>query len=194
MGNSDKSPGAVTLLLRQARKGDRRALEQLVPLVYDELRRLASHHMQGERRDHTLQATALVHEAYARLIGTTTPWEDRAQFFKAAAGAMKRVLVDHARARNSAKRGGDLARMTLEGLVLDSGETAPDILELDLALKRFRVEHRRSCDVVELHFFGGLSYDEIARVIEFSPATVDRDMRFGRAWLKNELSSRNTGG
>jgi RNA polymerase sigma factor (TIGR02999 family) len=188
------SPGEVTRLLAECREGKAGALDRLMPLVYGELRRLAAHYMRGERKEHTLQPTALVHEAYGRLVGQEITWRDRAQFFKAAAQSMRRILVDHARAKRSAKRGGGQPGRPLDEAVdvvtvAGGGELSrADLVDLDRALARLGRQDARKARVVELHFFGGLSFDEVARTLEISKATVDRDMRFARAWLREALT------
>jgi len=188
-----QSPREVTRLLAECREGKPGALDRLMPFVYDELRRLASHYMSGERRGHTLQPTALVHEAYARLVGLDITWRDRAQFFGAAAQAMRRILVDHARAQRSAKRGGGAPRQPLDyavevAAVVDRGDLpAADLVDLDRALAALERQDARKARVVELHFFGGLSFDEIGKALDVSKATVDRDMRLARAWLREAL-------
>lgn len=179
----------VTRLLVECRGGDEKALEALLPIVYDELRRLASHYMKSERQGHTLQPTALVHEAYAKLVVLDMGWRDREQFFKAAAQAMRRILVDHARAKRSAKRGGGVAPLSLEEVAVAPGSApAADLLDLDRALSDLATRDQRKAGVIELHYFGGLSFDEIAKALGISRATVDRDMRMARAWLHAALS------
>ena len=179
----------VTRLLVECRGSDEEALEALLPIIYDELRRLASHYMKGERQGHTLQPTALVHEAYAKLVVLDVDWRDRVQFFKAAAQAMRRILVDHARAKRSVKRGGGVPPLSLEEIVVAPGsEPAADLLDLDRALSDLAARDERKGHVVELHYFGGLSFDEIAKTLGISRATVDRDMRMARAWLYAALS------
>lgn len=162
-------------------------MAQVVPLVYGELHRLASLHMRRERGGHTLQPTALVHEAYARLAGSDLTLQDRKHFFAVASRAMRRILVDHARSRGSLKRGAGAARVPLDEAI-DVPETSPEeVLELNDALERLAAVDERKARVVELHYFGGLSYDEIAEVEEVSAATVDRDLRFAKAWLQAAL-------
>jgi len=187
VGQSPDREG-FTRLLQKCGQGDSAAMDRLMPLVYDELRRLAQSCLQNERADHTLQATALVHESYARLVGTEVAWSDRAQFFKAAAGSMRRVLVDYARARRSAKRGGERVRVSLSEVTSGSDGEFADLVDLNDALEALEQKDPRKVRVVELHFFVGLGYEEIARVLEISPATVDRDMRFAKAWLKSRLT------
>lgn len=181
---------AVTQLLGEWRSGDREALDRLTPLVYDELRRLARRYLQGERAGHTLQATGLVNEAFIRLAGTDVPWQDRAHFFAVAARMMRRILIDHAKARNSAKRGGGVHRTSYDdGRVADDAPPV-DIIEIDEAIDRLAAIDERKADIVVLHFFGGLTYDEIAEALGVSPATVDRHLRLGKAWLHNEVAGK----
>jgi RNA polymerase sigma factor (TIGR02999 family) len=175
----------VSELLLTWRNGDRGALDRLIPLVHDELRRLAEQCMRGERPGHTLQPTALVHEAYLRLIGSEIAWQDRAHFFAVAATTMRRVLVDHARAKGRAKRSG--RPVSLEDSLLVAPDRADDLLVVDDALDRLTLQDARAARVVELHFFGGLTYEETAEALGISAATVDRDLRFARAWLHREL-------
>lgn len=178
----------VTYLLHRWREGDRAALDELTPLLYDELRRLASGQLARERRNHTLQATEVVHEAFVRLIDTDIPWQDRAHFLAVAAQTMRRLLVDHARAKGRDKRGGDLVRVTLHPGDATAQPDGEEILTLDRALTELARRDPRAAAVVELHHFGGLTYDEAAVVLGVSPATVKRDLRVARAWLRSELN------
>jgi RNA polymerase sigma factor (TIGR02999 family) len=182
------SNSAVTQLLIKWRAGDRQALNDLIPLVYDELCRLAAGFMRDENRGHTLQPTALVHEAYLRLTEMDPAWQNRAHFFAVAARLMRRILVDHARTKQRMKRGGPGAlKVTLnENLRLSSGQNA-DILALDEAIEKLSRLDERKARIVELHYFGGLTYDETAKALQISAATVDRDLRFAKAWLFREL-------
>lgn len=192
---TDKPTGEVTQLLIDCREGKQGAIDALLPLVYDELRRLAAQYMKSERAEHTLQPTALVHEAYAKLVGLDVDWQDRVQFFKAAAQAMRRVLVDHARAKASAKRGGGSPTISLaEASLAGAPPVGADLLDLDRALDKLATIDERKAQVVELHFFGGLSFDEAGQALGISRATVDRDMRMARAWLHAELSQEAAGG
>lgn len=184
----DRSPSDVTGLLRAWRGGDRAALDELLPLVYDELRRIARRHMARERRDHTLQPTALVHEAFGRLIDATTPWEDRVHFFAVAATTMRRILVEHARKANRAKRGGGARPVTLDDAVVAATPRSPDVLALDRALDRLAGMDERKAKIVELHYFGGMTYEEGAAALGISAATFHRDLRIGRAWLQREMT------
>ena len=185
--SADRRPGhTVTDLLAASRRGDPAAFEQLLPLVYDELHAIAGRHMRGERPDHTLQPTALVHEAFLRLAGVEIPYDDRTHFIRAASQAMRRVLVDHARARNAAKRGGNL-RVTLDEAVVPQEDRIVDLLVLDDALNRLAAAEPRWARVVELRFFGGLEVTEVAAVLGISTATAKRDWQFARTWLAKAL-------
>ena len=176
----------VTALLRAWRDGDRAALDRLLPLVYDELHGLAQQCMRGERSGHTLQATALVNEAYLRLVSGPVNWQDRAHFFAMAATAMRRVLVDHARSKGRQKRAGVQVSLDESMMVLPDKED--ELLAIDEALNDLAKRDERAARVIELHYFGGLTYDETAEALGISPATVDRDLRFARAWLFRSLS------
>jgi RNA polymerase sigma factor (TIGR02999 family) len=177
----------VTQLLHQWRTGDREALDQLMPLIYDELRRLASHYMKSERPAHTLQATALVNEAYIRLVDMNVRWQDRVHFFAVAARLMRRILVDEAKSKHRAKRGGGGVRLSLDEALIVSPEPAQDIVALDDALKSLGAFDERKSQLIELHFFGGLTYDELAEALGISQATVHRELRLAKAWLYHEL-------
>lgn len=192
---TDRPSGEVTRLLVDCREGKPGAIDALMPVVYDELRRLAAHYMKSERKEHTLQPTALVHEAYAKLVGLDIEWQDRVQFFKAAAQAMRRILVDHARGKSSLKRGGgSLVQPLDETVMAEVAPPAANLLDLDRALDRLAALDQRQAQIVELHFFGGLSFEETGKALEVSRATVDRDMRMARAWLHAELSEGVSGG
>lgn len=189
MGRDLSSP--VTELLIRWRGGDRNALDALIPLVYEELRRLAQHYLQQERSDHTLQSTALVHEAYVRLVRQDLPqWQNRAHFFGVAAQLMRQILVDHARHRQAAKRGGDACRVTLDEGLLQARETEIDVILLDDALKGLAALDPQQSRIVELRFFAGLTIDDTSEVMGISPATVSRDWTSARAWLYREISRR----
>ena len=178
----------VTELLTRWSQGDDAALAELTPLVYKELRRLAHRQMGAERPDHTLQTTALVNEAYLRLADQTNPrWQNRAHFFAVAARAMRQILVSYARSQQSQKRGGGAVKVELDQAALVSPEESKEIVDLHEALERLTTLDSRKVQVVELKYFGGLTYDEIAEVLKISRVTVRRDWKFARAWLYKEL-------
>ena len=179
----------VTQLLLQWKGGNQQAVDMLVPLVYDELRRLAGRYLRGERSADTLQPTALVNEAYLRLVAQEMPdWECRSQFFGIAAHLMRQILVDHARKHRSAKRGGGAAHASLEEALAFSLEKGHDVVALDDALTALEVVDARKTKVIELRFFGGFSVEETAQALGISVATVGRDQRLAEAWLHRELS------
>jgi len=177
----------VSRLLLAWREGDEQALARLIPLVYDELHALARRHLRDERPDHTLQTTALIHEAYLRLCGADVAWEGRVHFLAVAAQTMRRILVDHARGRARAKRGGGEAPITLDDALVASPGRPDALLALDEALQRLSALDERKGRAVELHYFGGLTYDETAAALGISAATVDRELRMAKAWLYREL-------
>lgn len=178
----------ITRLLQDWRGGSQPALDLLLSRVYEELRVVAAAQLASERPDHTLQATALVHEAYVRLVDAKIPWQDRAHFFAVASGTMRRILVDHARARRAQKRGGDRVGVTLHDDILAEGSPADEFLALDEALDRLASLDARKGRTVELRYFGGLNAAEIGEVLGVAVATVQRDLRMARAWLMRELS------
>jgi RNA polymerase sigma factor (TIGR02999 family) len=178
----------VTVLLRQWSEGDANALEQLTPLVYDELHRLAHQHMRRESAGHVLQTSALINEAYLRLVDQPgIQWESRAHFFGIAARLMRRILVDDARKRNSAKRGGSLIQVPLDEVENLAQQQAANVVAVDEALRRLEAIDARQSQIVELRFFGGLSIEETAESLKISPGTVMRDWTFARAWLKSQM-------
>jgi len=180
----------VTQLLLDWRGGDQHALDALTPLVYDELRRIARRYLQRERPGHTLQSTALVNEAFLKLIDQQVSWQNRAHFFAMAAQFMRRILVDHARGRHAVKRGGEAAcKLTLDEGVAVASQRDVDVIALDTALERLAAMDEQQARIVELRFFAGLSIEETAEVLEISPATVKRDWAMARAWLFRELGS-----
>src|SRR4030095_1969182 len=180
----------VTELLAHWSEGDDDALVELTPLVYEELRRLAHHHMGDQRPDHTLQTTALVNEAYLRLADQTHPcWQNRAHFFAVAARAMRQIVVDYARSQRSQKRGGGALKVDLDEAAIISPKQSKEIVDLHEALERLDTLDSRKAQVVELKFFGGLNYDEIAGVLKIARMTVRRDWEFARLWLYTELHS-----
>ncbi len=185
---SKSSPHEVTQLLQAWSDGDAEALDQLVPLVYGELHRLARHYMGGERPGHTLQITELVNEAYVRLVDwKNVRWQNRAHFFGVAAQMMRRILVDFARSRHYAKRGGETRRVSLSEAAGVSAERGEDFIALDDALKSLAAFDARKGRIVELRFFGGLSVEETAEVLKISPRTVMREWSLAQAWLHREL-------
>ena len=183
-----KQGGTVTGLLHDWRAGNAGALDRLMPLVYAELRRQAQRAMRGERAGHTLQPTELVHEAFLRLVDADIPWEDRAHFLATAATAMRRVLLDHAKARQRQKRGGGAIQVSLADV--PAGDTAPieDFIALDTALTRLSAEDERRARLIELRYFGGLNLEESGAVLGLSTGTVHRELKLARAWLMQELS------
>jgi len=179
--------GEASALLRAWSNGDQNALDKLTPIVYDELRRLARRYMRGERTGHTLQTTALVNEAYLRLVNyKRVRWENRAHFLAVAAQLMRRILVDHARRRNL-KRGAGTPHVSLEDTAVIGGHRDEDLVALDEAMKALARFEPRKAQVVELRFFGGLSVEETAHVLQVSPPTVMRDWSTARAWLYREM-------
>jgi len=180
---------SISKLLFEVGRGNRDAETALMTQVYKELRRLARHYMRAERANHTLQPTALVNEAYLRLIGQpAVSWQDRAHFFAAAAQLMRHILVDHARARTAGKRGGIQYQVTLSEDLVAAEDRTVEVLALHEALEKLARLDKRQARVVELHFFGGLTFAEIAYVLDMSERTVKRDCQFTKAWLKLELS------
>ena len=178
----------VTDLLTRWSDGEDAALAELTPLVYEELRHLAHRQMSAERTDHTLQTTALVNEAYLRLADQTNPrWQNRAHFFAVAARAMRQIVVDYARSYQSQKRGGGALKMELDETAIVSPEESQEIVDLHEALERLGALDSRKAQVVELKYFGGLNYDEMAEVLKISSITVRRDWRFAKAWLYTQL-------
>src|SRR5262245_26427209 len=180
------SDEGVTHLLLAWREGDRGAFDRLVPMVYAELRRLAHRYMQGERSGHLLQTTALVHEAYFRLVGLDRDWEGRGHFFAVAAQVMRQILVDFARRRGAGKRGGGAVAVPLDEAAI-SLERAEELIRLDDALQALARLDERKARIVELRFFGGLTIEETAEVLGLSHATVERDLKLARAWLQREM-------
>ncbi|HEY8509533.1 MAG TPA: sigma-70 family RNA polymerase sigma factor [Steroidobacteraceae bacterium] len=179
----------VTRLLDAAGEGDREALARLYEHVYSELRQMAERGMRGERSGHTLQPTALVNEVYLRLNSGSGKWENRRHFFGAAAKAMRRILVDHARRKQAVKRGDGAERVTLADLDIAAPEEDMDVLAVNAALDRLEAEDPRLAEVVNLRFFAGMSIEETARAMDLSPATVKRDWVFARAWLCEQIES-----
>lgn len=184
----------VTELLSAWRNGDRAALDRMIPVVYEQLHRIASGHLRRERSDHTIQSTALINEAFIALSSSKVSLNDRIHFFAVASNTMRRILIDHARAAARQKRGGGALHVTLhEAEIVDPAGNST-ILELDTALTQLEQLDERKSRIIEMHYFGGLSYEEIAQVLEISPATVNRELRFSKAWLRRVISDEANGG
>lgn len=181
------SDANITQLLHDWVNGDERSLDVLTPLVYDQLHQIAARIFRGERANHTLQATALVHEAFAQLIDVEIDWQDRSHFFALAARMMRRILVDHANAKAAAKRGGVHANLPLDDVIVVSPEAGEAILDLHEALIELAEHDTRKAEILELHYFGGLTYAEMGEVLGLSSSTLDRDIRFAKAWLRAKL-------
>jgi RNA polymerase sigma-70 factor (ECF subfamily) len=190
MDEPSVSPHRVTQLLQQWSQGDNAALTELTPLVYEELHRIAHHFMEGQRPNHTLQTTALVNEAYLRLADQSNPnWQSRAHFFAVAARAMRQILVSYARSQRSKKRGRGAVKVDLDEAALVSPQESEEIVDLHEAVEQLSTLDSRKAQVVELKYFGGLNYDEIAEVLKISRITVRRDWEFAKVWLYTELHS-----
>jgi RNA polymerase sigma factor (TIGR02999 family) len=184
-----KDPSEISILLGRIATGDRNALDELMPMVYTELRAIAERQMQRENQSHSLQPTELIHEAYVRLIGSTAiQWQGHAHFMAVASTAMRRALVDHARAKKAKKRGGGGQQVSLTESLQIGENPALDLLDLEEALEELGKAHERKVQVVELLYFGGLSAREAAEVLGVTPRTVERDWRFARVWLFDRLS------
>ena len=190
MEQSGQKSKEITAMLHDWSDGKQQALDALLPLVYDELHRQAAHYLRRERAGHTLQTTALIHEAYLKLIDQReVNWQNRTHFFGIAAQAMRRILVDYAKARHREKRGGADGNLPLEAATLAvSGEREIDLEELDQALTRLAAMDKRQASIVELRYFGGLSIEETAEVLRISPATVKSDWNVAKAWLRHEIT------
>ena len=185
-----QSPIDVTSLLRKLSTGNQDVLAELIPLVYDELRRLAAYHLRQERSNHTLQATALVHEAYLRLVDQRhVDWKNRSHFFGVAAHLMRRILLMHARRIHAAKRGGSAGRVSLDEAVVFTRERSADLVTLDELLTRLAALDPQQARIVELRFFAGLSVEEVAELVGISTATVKREWAMAKAWLAREMNA-----
>lgn len=192
---TNQTSDVVNALLARARRGDDAAIAQLMPLVYDELKRIAARHMRRERPGQTIQATALVHEAYLRLLkDRARPWQNRAHFRAIAASSMRQILVERARARAAAKRGGGGARITLDEATLAVRGQDTDVESIDEALRRLARLDPRQARIVELRFFGGLTVEEAAEALDISVATLKREWSVARAWLRRELTREDARG
>lgn len=178
----------VTRLLKQWGGGNKEALDELMPVVYQQLRKLAAICLRSERTNHTLRATALVHEAYLRLVDADVAWQDRVHFFAVSARLLRRILVDHAKANHRKKRGGGAEMVEFDEAVLVGPQTSGGIVELDAALQRLAALDQRKSEIIELLCFGGLTYEEAAAALKISPATVHRELKMAKAWLHRELT------
>lgn len=184
----EPKPGEVTQLLKALREGNSSAAEDLLPLVYAELHRIASAFMHRERKDHTLQATALINEAYLRLVGEDIDWSSRSHFIGLSAHVMRRVLVDYARQHNADRRAGGLKRVEMDDNLAISPERLDEVLELDQAMDKLTAKNPRQARVVELRYFGGLSVEQIAQILDIAPRSVKRDWALARIFLFRELN------
>ena len=182
MSNND-----ITLLLQDWVAGDSSSLEKLTPLVYEHLHRLAANIFNNERPNHTMQATALVHEAFVKLVDVKANWQDRSHFYALAAKMMRRILVDHARAKHSVKRGENNKVLALEDVIVVTPEIGEEIINLHEALNTLAEDDPQKAELLELHYFGGLTYQEISDSLNISTSKLDRDMRFSKAWLRSQL-------
>jgi RNA polymerase sigma factor (TIGR02999 family) len=186
---SEDNSRSITVLLGRMKAGNKEAEAELIPLVYDELHRLARHYMRGEREGHTLQTSALVNEAYMRIMGEhRIDWKNRAHFFGVSAQIMRRILVDHARSRDAKKRGGAAQKISLENAFVYSDEQSWQVVAVHEALTKLFQWDPRQCRIVELRFFAGLNVEETAEVLALSPTTVKREFQHAKAWLYGELS------
>jgi RNA polymerase sigma factor (TIGR02999 family) len=179
----------VTQLLQQWGSGNKEALDELMPVVYEQLRKLAANCLRSERPDHTLRATALVHEAYLRLVDSEVTFQDRVHFYAVSARVLRRILVDHAKTKNRQKRGGEFEKIPLDEALVVGPQADRGIIALDDALKRLAENDQRKSDLIELIFFGGLTYDETAEALKISPATVHRELSLAKAWLHREMAA-----
>lgn len=184
---------SITRLLERWQAGDEDAFAALTPMVYQTLRRLAARHLRSESPGHTWQPTDLVHEAFLQMADADVDWNGRAHFYAVAARQMRRLLIDHARGKQRSKRGGDQIRVTLVEDSVPAQEASLDLLDLDRALEALAGQDARKAEIIELHVFGGLSYEEMAKLLDVSAATVKRDLRFARAWLTREMRADDEG-
>ncbi len=178
----------ITQLLQDWVDGDQQSLDKLTPLVYDQLHSIALQIFRGERADHTLQATALVNEAYSRLVEVDVDWQNSGHFFSLAARLMRRILVDHAKARSASKRGGGVRKLPLDDVIVVSPQLGDEVLNLHEALNALAEHDERKAQILELRYFSGLSYKEISKMLGLSSSTLDREIRFAKAWLSDKLS------
>lgn len=179
----------ITVLLQNWGAGDSSSLEKLTPLIYDHLHKIAANVFRSERPDHTLQTTALVHEAFAKLVDVDINWQDRGHFYALAAKMMRRILVDYAKAKNSVKRGSNQKTLPLDDVIVITPEIGEEIINLHEALIILAENDFNKAEILELHYFGGLTYQEISKARNISTSKLDRDIRFAKAWLRNQLES-----
>ncbi|MEM7097938.1 MAG: sigma-70 family RNA polymerase sigma factor [Pseudomonadota bacterium] len=177
----------ITMLLQEWKGGQTDALEKLTPIVYDELKKIARNSFRGERANHTLQPTAIVHEAFANLAGAKVDWQNRTHFFALSARMMRRILITHAKARRAQKRGGDATAVTLHESMVGASAPGIDVLDLDMAISKLAEQDSRKAELIEMNVFSGLTYAEMAEVTGLSTSTLDRELRFAKAWLKATL-------
>jgi RNA polymerase sigma factor (TIGR02999 family) len=184
-----KSPAAITQLLHLSHGGNKAAFDELIPVVYDELYRLASRRLSSERREHTLHTTDIVHESYLRLVGADVDWNDRSHFYAIAAQVMRRILIDYAKNRNRDKRGGQMERVQLDTAFEFTAPGHSNLLEVNEALERLALRDKRKATIIELIVFGGLTYDEAAQAVGISAATLHRELKLAKAFLQRELTT-----
>jgi RNA polymerase sigma factor (TIGR02999 family) len=184
----DPDRSSITVLLNQSRGGNKAAFDALIPLVYDQLYKLASRRLSAERQGHTLRTTEIVHEAYLRLVDSDVAWNDRAHFYAISARVMRRILIDHAKSRNRGKRGGDFEKVPLDSAFELGAPSTSNLLEVDQALERLSARDARKATIIELLVFGGLTYDEAAQAVGISAATLHRELKLAKAFLKRELT------
>jgi RNA polymerase sigma-70 factor (ECF subfamily) len=182
-------PSAITRLLHESQLGNKAAFDELMPVVYDQLHRLAGRRLASERQGHTLRTTEIVHEAYLRLVDSDVPWHDRTHFYAVAAQVMRRILVDYAKSRNRDKRGGEYEKISLDSAFELGAPSASNLLEVNQALERLSAKDARKGTIIELLVFGGLTYDEAAESLGISAATLHRELKLAKAWLHRELTS-----
>lgn len=181
---------AITQLLHQSREGNKEAFDQLIPTVYSQLYKLASRRLAAERQGHTLRTTEVVHEAYLRLVDADVSWNDRVHFYAVAANVMRRILIDHAKARSRDKRGGEFEKVPLDSAMELGSRSGSELLEVNEALERLNDRDPRKARIIELLVFGGLTYEEAAAALEISPATLHRELKLAKSWLHRELTSK----
>jgi len=185
----DPAPSSITRLLHQSQGGNKAAFDELIPVVYDQLYRLASRRLSSERRGHTLRTTEIVNEAYLRLVDSDVAWSDRAHFYAIAARVMRRILIDYAKQRNREKRGGEYEKVSLDAAFEIGTPSASNLLEVNQALERLSAKDARKGSIIELLVFGGLTYDEAAAALGISAATLHRELKLAKAFLHRELTS-----